>query len=125
MLPAAARCGDSSSAAVPDKVKFTPHQRQGNGDEDCNAYLAVLPQRTKNELLRVAGEKFGFITAEVEGVRYMLAADLAQRLYRHSDTSALLKLLGRYNKPLMSLRSVGHHVQHLFKQAFGLPKKAA
>jgi hypothetical protein len=42
-----------------------------------NAYLAALPQRTKNALFKAAGEKFGFITAEGDGVCYMLAADLA------------------------------------------------
>jgi hypothetical protein len=75
----------------------------------------------RNELIRVAGEKFGFSTAEVYGVRSMLAADLAQRLYRHSDTSALVKLLGRDNKPLMSLRSVGHSVQHFFNKELVAP----
>jgi hypothetical protein len=90
-----------------------------------NAYLAALPQRTKNALFKAAGEKFGFITAEGDGVRYTLAADLAQRLHRHSDTSPIRHLLLRWNRRLVSLRSVGHDVQLLFKAAFKLPSKAA
>jgi hypothetical protein len=55
----------------------------------------------------------------------MLAADLAQRLHRHSDTAAIRQLLLGWNRPLVSLRSVGHDVQLLFKAAFKLPPKAA
>jgi hypothetical protein len=97
-----------------------------NNDLDAlNAYLAALPQRSKNELFNAAREQFGFKTEEVEAVRYMLAADLAQRLHRHSDTSAIGHLLLRWNWPLVSLRSVGCDTQQTFKQMFGLPKKAA
>jgi hypothetical protein len=58
-------------------------------------------------------------------VCYMLAADLAQRLHRHSDTSPIRQVLLRWNRPLVSLRSVERNVQLLFKSAFQLPPKAA
>jgi hypothetical protein len=96
-----------------------------NDLDALNAYLAALPQRIKNALFFAAGNKFGFKTEEVEAVRYMLAADLAQRLHCHSDTSPIRQILLRWNRPLVSLRSVQHNVQLLFKAAFKLPSKAA
>ena len=55
---------------------FTKNDEEpGNGDEDCNASLAALPQRTQHEPLRVASEHVGFQTVEVGGVRYMLASE--------------------------------------------------
>ena len=76
---------------APFGVDLVPMKQALDNDDlhGLNACLATLTQRVKNDLLRVAGEKFGFATAEVDGVRYKLAADLAQRLYRHSDTRAL------------------------------------
>jgi hypothetical protein len=74
------------------------------GDLDAlRVYLEGLPQRMKNGFLEAAGWRFGFLTAEVDGVVYMLAADLAQRLYRTSNTSALWELLRRQNQRLTSL----------------------
>lgn len=91
--------------SAPLHVNLVPMKRalDNNDLSALNAYLAALPQRVRNELLRVAGEKFSFATAEVEGVRYMLAADLAQRDYRHSDTRALAQLVMRWGKPLKCL----------------------
>jgi hypothetical protein len=75
--------------------------------------------------LEAAGNRFGFLTAEVEDVYHMLAADLSQWLHRSSNTSALRQLLLRWNRPLISLRSVAYDTQHSLKEAFGLPKRAA
>lgn len=113
--------------SAPLHVNLVPMKRalDNNDLSALNAYLAALPQRVRNELLRVAGEKFSFATAEVEGVRYMLAADLAQRVYRHSDTRALAQLVMRWGKPLKCLRSAEHDVRQSLKQAFGLHPKAA
>jgi hypothetical protein len=83
-----------------------------------------LPQRSKNELFRRAGEEFGFETYEVDGVRYMLATELSLRVCQHTHTSGLRKLLARYGHPLISLRSVGHDVALFLKQSFKLPPKS-
>jgi hypothetical protein len=72
----------------------------------------------------MVGSPWPLVSSRV-AVRYMLAADLAQRLHRHSDTSPIRHLLLRWNRPLVSLRRVGHDVQLLFKAAFKLPSKAA
>jgi hypothetical protein len=40
-------------------------------------------------------------------------------------SAAIRHLLLRWNRPLVSLRRVGHDVQLLFKSAFELPSKAA
>jgi hypothetical protein len=83
-----------------------------------------FPQRSRNELLRLAGEEFGFETYEVEGVRYMLARELSYRLYRTTNISALRKLLLRWRRPLMSIRCVGLDGQHTFKRLFKLANRA-
>jgi hypothetical protein len=72
----------------------------------------------------MVGSPWPLVSSRV-AVRYMLAADLAQRLHRHSDTSPIRHLLLRWNRPLVSLRRVGHDVQLFFKAAFKLPSKAA
>jgi hypothetical protein len=51
-------------------------------------------------------------------VRYMLATELALRVYRHTDTSALRALLSRYKHPLPTLRSLQHDDALLIKEAF-------
>jgi hypothetical protein len=65
-------------------IDFMPLKRalDSNDLDALNAYLAGLPQRSENELFKAASEKFGFRAEEVEAVRYMLAADLAQRSHR-------------------------------------------
>lgn len=117
----------SFTRSAPVDVDLVPlKQALDNNDlHALNAYLATLPQRTKNELFKAAGEKFGFQTHEVDAIRYMLAADLAERLHHHSNTAAIRQLLIRWNQPLVSPRSVEHDVQLLFKAAFKLPSKAA
>src|SRR5262245_2199739 len=49
---------------------------------------------------------------------------LPRWLYRHSDTSALLMPLGRYNKPLVSLRCVDHDGQQIIEECFSTHPKA-
>ena len=107
-------------------MDFVPFQRalERSAVDVVQDYLNTQDRATSNELLRLAGERYGFITYEVEGIRYMLAVDLAQRLHRHSDTSGLAKLLLRYGEPLVSLRSDGHDVRHTLLQAFDLPPKS-
>jgi hypothetical protein len=73
---------------------------------------------------RRAGERYDFATVE-GGVRYMLAGDLSQRLYRTSKMSPLRRLLERNGETLLSIRSVGHDGQQTLKQLFDLPSKAA
>jgi hypothetical protein len=55
----------------------------------------------------------------------VVAANLAHRMHRHSNTAALRQLLLRWNRPLAPLRRIEHHVQLLCKSAFQLPAKAA
>jgi hypothetical protein len=104
-------------------MDFVPFQQALERDaiDAVQAYLNAQDQATANELLRLAGERYGFITVEVGGVRYMLAVDLAQRLYRSSDTASLAQLLKRYGEPLMSLRSAVYRTRHSLRQAFDLP----
>jgi hypothetical protein len=110
----------SFTRSAPVGMDLVPLKRAlDNNDLDAlNVYLSALPQRSKNELFKAAGEKFGFKTEEVEAVGYMLAADLAQRLHRYSDTSPIRQLLQRWNWPLVWLRRVEHYAQLLFKGAF-------
>jgi hypothetical protein len=66
-----------------------------------------------------------FFRIHLKAVWPVLAADLSQRLHRSSNTSALRELLLRWNRPLISLRSVVYDTQHSLKIAFGISKKAA
>jgi hypothetical protein len=107
-------------------MDFVPFQRVLEPDDvdAVQAYLTAADQATANELLRLAGERYGFLTVDIGGVRYMLPADLAQRLYRSSDTASLAQLLKRYGEPLMSLRSAVYDPRHSLPQAFDLPPKS-
>jgi hypothetical protein len=69
---------------TPQCRDLVPLRRARDRDavDALQAYLNAQDYATANEWLRLAGERYGFITVEVGGVRYMLAVDLAQRLYR-------------------------------------------
>jgi hypothetical protein len=116
----------SFTRSAPVGMDLMPLKRalDANDMDALNTYLAGLPQRSKNELLRLAGEEFGFQTYEVDGVRYMLATELSVGVYRHTNTAALRALLARYRHLLPTLRSVQHDVALFLKKAFKLPPKS-
>jgi hypothetical protein len=104
----------ASTSLVPLK-----HAIEQDQVSDIHRFLSALPQDTANEWFRLAGDKFGFPTAEIEGIRYGLSRDLSTKIYGH-HSGHLGELLRRYNENVLSLRGFTFNGITLLREAFSL-----
>ena len=92
------------------------------GDNDEIAELLQQGDvRTANARLRQAGEKFGFKTVEVHGIRYAKRGDLAL-VMGYADESGLRKLCERMDLEGRFIGGFGQNVRDLLAEELGLVK---
>lgn len=95
-------------------------------DNDQMAVHAVIDnidRRSENELLRRAGEHFGFRTAETGGRRLAYLPEMATAI-GYADPSGLRKVVERYDLESVSLGGYGQNVRQLLPQAFAIHRQA-
>lgn len=86
--------------------------------------LSEIDRKTENEAFRLAGEHFGFQTAEWSGRRIAYQGDLA-RVFGYSDPSGLRKLAERYDLEALEMGWFGQNVLTRIRAAFNLEAKTS
>jgi hypothetical protein len=96
--------------------------------DEIQAFIHALATERGNKNLEAFaayhGKPTGWWPDIFDGVRVMLARDVAQILYATDNTTALSRLCGFHHIDLYSLRASQHHVGRL-KTHFGLHKMTA
>lgn len=85
--------------------------------------IDTIDRRSENELLRRAGEHFGFHTAETGGRRLAYLPEMAGSI-GYSDASGLRKVVERYDLESVSMGGYGQNVRQLLLAEFSIHKQA-
>jgi len=93
-----------------------------NSQEKISGYFAEIDRQTANEVMRKAGEQFGFITMEINGLVMANITETA-RILGYSDPSSLAQLLGRYQIMTYQIGWFEQNVRTRMRKAFGLSEK--
>lgn len=93
-----------------------------NSQEKISGYFSEIDRQTSNEVMRKAGEQFGFKTCEANG---MVMANLSEtaRILGYADPSSWGKLLERYQIMTYQIGWYGHDARTRMRETFGLKDK--
>lgn len=91
-------------------------------NEQVSEFFSEMDRKSANEMMRKAGEQFGFATMAVNG---MVVAKMAtaSNILGYSDPSGLSKLLERYQIMTYQIGWFGHDVRTMMRKTFDLSEK--